>query len=139
LPVYTDPEDRPGKEFPIYLVAWKQSEHTHGRTFNNAWLMEMKPDNPLWINPGTARRLGLNEGDEVWIESSVAKAKSTIHVTEGIHPEVVGLHHGYGHWALGKIAKGKGTDDGQFIPGKVDPISGQAATKEVGVRLYKAT
>ncbi len=138
LPAYTEPVDRPTPDYPLYLVAWKQTEHTHTRTFNNAWLMEMKPDNPLWINAATAARLGLVDGDEVWIESPFAKAKSTVYVTEGIHPEVVGLHHGYGHWALGKIAKGKGTNDGQFLPGKAEPICGQAVTKEIGVKVYKA-
>ena len=138
LPAYTEPEDRPTAEYALYLVAWKQTEHTHTRTFNNAWLMEMKPDNPLWINPATARRIGVEDGDEVWIESPVAKAKSIVHLTEGIHPEVVGLHHGYGHWALGEIAKGKGTNDGQFLPGKAEKICGQAVTKEIGVKVYKA-
>jgi len=61
-----------------------------------------------------------------------------VQLTEGIHPEVVGLQHGYGHWALGKIAKGKGTDDGQFCAGKADLASGQAVTKEIAVKVYKA-
>jgi hypothetical protein len=47
------------------------------------------------------------------------------------------LHHGYGHRALGKLAKGTGTDDGQFMPGKAEKLCGQAVTKEVGVRVYK--
>jgi len=137
-PAYTDPEELPADGYDLYLVAWKQAEHTHTRTFNNAWLMEMKPDNPLLMNTATARRLGIKDGEEVWIESRAAKAKSTVQLTEGIHPEVVGLQHGYGHWALGKIAKGKGTDDGQFCAGKADLASGQAVTKEIAVKVYKA-
>lgn len=138
LPVYTEPEDKPTSEYPFYLIGWKQAEHTHTRTFNNEWLMEMKSDNPLWMNTDTGKKLGLNDGDEVWIESPISKAKGKVHLTEGIHPEVVGLHHGYGHWALGSVAKGKGVADGQFFPGKAEAISGQAITKEVGVKIYKA-
>lgn len=138
LPEYTEPEDKPTPEFPFALVGWKQAEHTHTRTFNNAWLMEMKPTNPLWMNASAGKKLGLNEGDKIIIESPYAKAEGTVHLTEGIHPETVGLHHGYGHWALGGIAKGKGTADGQFFPGKAEKISGQAITKEVGVKIYKA-
>ncbi|HHT9117273.1 MAG TPA: molybdopterin-containing oxidoreductase family protein, partial [Candidatus Hypogeohydataceae bacterium YC38] len=138
LPRYEDPEDKPTKEYPLYLVAWKQAEHTHGRTFNNAWLMGLKPDNPLWVNTETAKRLGIEEGDEIVIESPYGKAKGKVHLTEGIHPEVVGLHHGYGHWALGNIARGKGVNDGLFMPGKAERLSGQGITKEVGVRIYKA-
>lgn len=148
LPEYSDPEDAPTSDFPLYLVNFKQNEHTHSRTFNNDYLMEMKPDNPLLMNSATAARLGLKDGDAVWIESSYAKAKATVQVTERIHPEVVALQHGYGHWGFGKVARGAlnrinkwspaGTADGQFLPGKAEKFSGMAVHKEVGVRVIKA-
>jgi thiosulfate reductase/polysulfide reductase chain A len=138
LPAYTDPIDRPTPEYPLYLVAWKQAEHTHTRTFNNPYLIEMKPDNPLWMNTQTARRLDIADGDRVIVESPHASAEGTAHVTPCIHPEVVGMQHGFGHWAMGSVAKGKGIDDGQFMLGRAEPISGQAVTKEIGVRVRKA-
>ncbi|MBF0592847.1 MAG: molybdopterin-dependent oxidoreductase [Nitrospirae bacterium] len=148
LPQYSEPEDRPTPEFPLYLVGFKQNQHTHSRTFNNVYLMEMRPDNPLLINSATAVKLGLKDGDAIWIESAFAKAKATIQVTERIHPEVVALQHGFGHWGFGKVARGSmnkvnkwspaGTDDGQFMPGKAEKFSGQIVTKEVGIRIIKA-
>lgn len=148
LPEYSDPEDKPTVEFPLHLINFKQAEHTHSRTFNNDYLMEMKPDNPLLINSATASKLGLKDGDAVWIESPYAKAKGTVQVTERIHPEVVALQHGYGHWAFGKVAKGSlnklnkwssaGTADGQFLPGKAEKFSGMAVHKEIGVKVIKA-
>ena len=148
LPMYQEPEDRPTSDFPLYLINFKQAEHTHSRTFNNDYLMEMKPDNPLLINSATAAKLGLKDGDPIWIESPYAKAKATVQVTERIHPEVVALQHGYGHWALGKVAKGalnkinkwcpSGTNDGQFLAGKAEKFSGQIVSKEIGVRIIKA-
>jgi len=137
LPIFIEPEEKPGGGYDLYFVAWKQAEHTQTRTFNNAWLMEMKPDNPLLMNSATAERLGLKDGDEVWIESRAARAKAMLRVTEAIHPEVVGLMHGYGHTALGRIAKGKGTDDGQLCAGKAERASGQAISKENAVKVYK--
>lgn len=63
-----------------------------------------RPSSPF-ISPthelGYAAKLGLKDGDAIWIESPYAKAKATVQVTEWIHPEVVGLHHGYGHWGFG--------------------------------------
>jgi len=148
LPEYSEPEDRPTAGFPLYLVGFKQNEHTHSRTFNNTYLMEMKPDNPLLINSATAAKLGLKDGDAIWIESPYAKAKGTVQVTERIHPEVVALHHGYGHSGFGKVARGAlnkinkwspaGTADGQFFAGKAERLSGQIVTKEIGVKLIKA-
>jgi thiosulfate reductase/polysulfide reductase chain A len=148
LPEYSEPEDRPTTDFPLYLINFKQNEHTHSRTFNNDYLMEMKPDNPLIMNSATAAKLGLKDGDALWIESPFAKAKGTVQVTERIHPEVVALHHGYGHTGFGKVAKGSlnklnswspaGTADGQFFAGKAEKLSGQIVAKEIGVRIMKA-
>ena len=148
LPDYVEPIFKPTSDFPLYLVNFKQAEHTHTRTFNNDWLMEMKRDNPLMMNSATAARLGLSDGDAIWIESPYAKAKATIQVTERIHPEVVALHHGYGHWGFGKIARGSqnkintwspaGTADGQFLAGVSEKTSGMAVHKEIGVRIIKA-
>ena len=148
VPEYAEPEDKPTPEFPLYLINFKQNEHTHSRTFNNAYLMEMKPDNPLLINSATAAKLGLKDGDPIWIQSPFAKAKATIQTTERIHPEVVALHHGYGHLGFGKVARGSlnkhntwspaGTADGQFLPGKAEKLSGMAVHKEIGVKLIRA-
>ena len=144
LPDYVEPIYKPTSEFPLYLINFKQAEHTHSRTFNNDWLMEMKPDNPLLMNSATAARLGLKDGDAIWIESPYAKAKGTVQVTERIHPEVVALHHGYGHWAMGKIARGAlnkintwspaGTADGQFPAGVSEKASGWPFTKKSASR-----
>jgi thiosulfate reductase/polysulfide reductase chain A len=148
LPDYVEPIYRPTSEFPLYLINFKQAEHTHSRTFNNDWLMEMKPDNPLLINAATAAQLGLKDGDPIWLESPYAKAKATIQLTERIHPEVVALHHGYGHTGFGKIAQGAfnkanawcpaGTNDGQFLAGVSEITSGMAVHKEIGVKIIKA-
>lgn len=148
LPDYVEPIYNPTPDFPLYLINYKQAEHTHSRTFNNDWLMEMKADNPLLINSATAARLGIKDGDAIWIESPYAKAKATVQVTERIHPEVVALQHGYGHWGFGKIARGAlnkinpwspaGTNDGQFLAGVSEKTSGMAVHKEIGVRLVKA-
>ena len=148
LPDFVEPIYKPTSDFPLYLINFKQAEHTHSRTFNNDWLMEMKPDNPLIINSATATKMGLKDGDPIWLESPYAKAKATIQVSERIHPEVVALHHGYGHTGFGKIAQGSlnktnawcpaGTNDGQFLAGVSEITSGMAVHKEIGVKIIKA-
>ncbi len=138
LPVYAPRDWQPDDNYPLYLVNWKEASHTQSRTFNNPWLMGIQPSNPLAINAKTAARLGVQDGDAVWVESPYGKAKATVRITEGIHPEVVGWQHGFGHWGLGKVARGKGTADGQFNLTKSDPLSGMALHKEVCVKVYKA-
>jgi thiosulfate reductase/polysulfide reductase chain A len=104
---------------------------------NNRWLMELHGENELWINTNKAAGLGIADGDMVWVENQFAKARAKARVTNRIHPNVVGMTHGFGHTGLGPVARGKGTNDTQFIPGKADPISGMAAHKDGAVKVYK--
>lgn len=138
LPVYVPRDWQPDDEYPLYLVNWKEASHTHTRTFNNPWLLELKDHNPLIIHPDTARKFGIGDGDEVIVESPYGSTTAKVKVSRRMHPEVVGLQHGFGHWALGSNAKGRGTSDSNLRPLKADPLSGMALHKEACVRLRKA-
>jgi thiosulfate reductase/polysulfide reductase chain A len=138
LPEYTPRDWQPSGEYPLYLINWKEASHTHSRTFNNPWLLHLKPENPLIIHPETAEKLGIADGDEVVVESPYGKTTAKAKVSRRMHPEVVGLQHGFGHWAGGRNAKGRGTADGNLRPTKADPLSGQAMHKENCVRVRKA-
>jgi len=137
LPDYTAAEDGPTTSYPLYLINWKEALHTHSRTMNNRWLMEFHGENELWMNSGRAQQLGIADGDIVTIENQYARATAKVRVTRRIHPDVVGMTHGFGHWGLGPVAKNKGTNDAQFVPGKAERISGMAAHKDGAVRVYK--
>jgi len=137
LPDYVSTEDGPSTRYPFHIINWKEAMHTHSRTMNNRWLMEFHGENELWININKAKTLGIGDGDLVTVENQYARARARAKVTRRIHPDVVGLLHGFGHWGFGQIAKGKGTNDGQFIPGKAERICGMAALKDGAVRVYK--
>ena len=137
LPVYEPRDWQPDADYPLYLINWKEASHTHTRTQNNTYLMELKSDSPLMINIETAGRLGLSDNDSVYVESKYGKVMAKIKLTESIHPEVVGLQHGFGHWALGNIAKGRGFSDSVLRPARSEPLSGQAMNKQCCVKVYK--
>lgn len=137
LPIFEAPDWQPDDQYPLFLINWKESLHTHTRTQNNRWLLEFKPDNPLQINRKTAGRLGIHDGDTVWVESPYGRVQAVAHLTDDIHPEVVGLQHGFGHWAFGRAAKDRGTSDAPLRPIRADPIAGQALHKQCCVRVYK--
>ena len=138
LPVYEPRDWQPSKDFPLFLINWKEASHTHTRTQNNGLLLEIKPDNPLVIHPDTADRYSVGDGDAVWLESPYGKVQARVKVSRRIHPEVVGLQHGFGHTALGRLAKGRGTTDSPLRPTLSDPLSGQASHKEACVRIVRA-
>ncbi|MGK5087122.1 molybdopterin-dependent oxidoreductase [Bdellovibrionota bacterium FG-2] len=137
LPVFNSRDWMPSAEYPFYAINWKEASHTHSRTQNNPWLLEIKADNPLIMHPKAAASMKIKSGDEVWVESKYGKVKAKVKVSKRIHPEVVGLQHGFGHTALGKNAMGRGTSDATLRPTKSDPLSGQALHKETCVKLVK--
>ncbi|MEP0766103.1 MAG: molybdopterin-dependent oxidoreductase [Fimbriimonadia bacterium] len=137
LPVYLPRNWQPDSEYPLYLINWKEASHTHTRTQNNAWLLDIKPSNSLVIHPDTAARHGIRDGDEIWVESKFGKTRAVAKVTKRIHPEVVGAQHGFGHWRSGSRAMGRGTSFGDLNTIAYDPISGQGLHKEVCVKIYR--
>lgn len=138
LPVYEPRDWQPSAEYPLYLINWKETSHTHTRTQNNPWLLEIKPDGPLIMHPATAEKLGLRDSDAVWVQSPYGKVKGRLKLSKRMHPEVVGLQHGWGHTALGRNAQGRGMSDAWLRPTKSDPLSGMALHKEACVKVFRA-
>jgi thiosulfate reductase/polysulfide reductase chain A len=138
LPAYLPREWQPSEEYPLFLINWKEASHTHTRTQNNAWLLDIKPTNPLIIHPDTAAKLGISDGGDVWVESPYGRVRAKVKTSKRMHPEVVGLQHGFGHTAFGRNALGRGTSDSSLRPLKADALSGQALNKECCVRIVKA-
>ncbi len=137
LPFYSPPLDAPTAQYPLHFISWKEVEHTHSRTHNNVYLNELKPETRLYIHPTDATPLGLEEGDACWVQSAYGQIRAKAHVTKRIMAGCVGFFRGHGHWALGQVAKGKGSHDGWLLPGRAEVHSGQAVHKEVGCRVYK--
>ena len=77
------------------------------QTANCKYLAELRHDNPLWIHPSRAARLGIAEGDEVRLVSGSGSVMTRAWLTEAIHPQCVAIAFGLGHSALGRVAKGE--------------------------------
>lgn len=138
LPAYKSQDEIPSAGFPLYFISWKEVEHTHTRTFNNPWLMEMKAENRLWVHPTAATARGLDEEDLVYVQSPYGVVRARVHVTYGIRPDTVGFVRGFGHWALGKLAKGRGAHDGWLLPPRAEIHSAQLPHKDMVCQVTKA-
>ena len=90
------------------------------------------------VNSRTAQTLGINDGDTVWVESPFNKIKARARVFEGIHPQVVSIASGQGHYAYGRWARGIGVNPNEIIGVDYDHLSGQSAFFNTRVKVYKA-
>ena len=66
----------------------------------NAWLRQIQARNPLFIARKLGERLGLADGDWVWIESPHGQVKAEIKLMEGVNQDTVWTWN-----AIGKRAR----------------------------------
>ncbi|MCL1597775.1 MAG: molybdopterin-dependent oxidoreductase, partial [Actinomycetia bacterium] len=91
-------------EYEFYLLSYHQIEHKQTRTSFVPMLAELAPGAPLDMNPVTARRLGLEEGDTVTVESHNAitgetrRLTTTLTLIDSIRPDTVAMPHHFGMW-----------------------------------------
>jgi len=102
-------------------------------------LHERVPDNPLWINSKPAAERGIQDGDEIWVESPVGRAKAVAFVTEKIRPDCVYVTFGFGHTSKALVTSyGQGTSDSSLHMSFTDPQSGSQALSQTFVTITKA-
>ncbi len=101
LPYYKEPPYSPvstpeiAKEYPLVLTTGARkvtSFHSEHRQIET--LRTIDPDPILEINPETAAKLGIKEGDWVYIENQFGKCKEKAHLMPAIKPDVVHATHG---------------------------------------------
>ncbi len=106
LPTWREPTmEQSPSEYDQYLVSYHQIENKQSRTGFIPLLAELTPRQRLDMNPAIARAKGLDDGQEVWVESHNAvtgetrRIKTNVAYTESIRPDTVGMAHHFGLWS----------------------------------------
>ncbi|WP_041420748.1 molybdopterin-containing oxidoreductase family protein [Sideroxydans lithotrophicus] len=130
--------------YPLRLIPAVSASMRDGRNANEPWLQE-SPD-PLttivwdsWveINPKTAAKLGIVEGDIVEVASKSGSIRTQAYLFPGIHPDAVSVPVGYGHEAMGRYAKGVGANVFGMLDTVFDKETGELALNETSVKISK--
>jgi anaerobic selenocysteine-containing dehydrogenase len=146
LPHYKEAEFLGEKEkYPLILLPYQPLMVIENGSQNYPWAQEifLPMDGVGWetlieINSETAKSLKLRDGNVVWVESPFQKIKARLKCSEGVHPVVVVIPSGQGHYSYGKWQKGIGVNPNEIIGVDYDHISGQAAFFNTRVKVYKA-
>ena len=146
LPHYTEPEFEGGESsYPLNLVSYQPVLNIESGSQNYPWAQEIYLvmhgygwKNFVEINKETADELNIKDGDEVWVESPVDKIKTRARVFQGIHPEVVAIARGQGHYYDGEWSNDIGINPNDITGVHYDELSGQSAFFNTRVRVYKA-
>jgi anaerobic selenocysteine-containing dehydrogenase len=89
-----------GKGEMVLVPTFRLPTLIHTRSGNAKYLNEISHKNPLWIHTSDARRLGLQSGDLVRVQTEIGHFVNRAWVTEAIAPSVVACSHHLGGWRL---------------------------------------
>ena len=116
LPAWEPRREEP-KDGEFTFLVTRPACHRMTESQSNEAMMEIVGENVLFINPKAAQDLGINEGDEVVIESRANKIQLKAAFKKGLRPDCVASYHGFGHWSKElSMAYGKGAHCGDLIP-----------------------
>ena len=107
--------DGDAQEYPMHLLPYVSSAFLDGSLAHLPWLQEL-PDpmtSAMWsswveINPATAMKLGVGDGDVVDVVSTQGSVRLAAVLTPGIAPDIVAIPTGQGHRSFTRYASGRG-------------------------------
>jgi anaerobic selenocysteine-containing dehydrogenase len=133
-------------QYPFHFLPFSSQAFLDGSTAHLPWMQEM-PDplsTAMWstwaeINPQTASRLGIGDGDMIEITS----AHGTIHApavfTPGVAPDVIAMPTGQGHETFTRYASGRGSNPVKVLAPVVEPETGALAWAATRVKIAKVS
>lgn len=92
-------------EFPL-LPTFRLPVLIHSRSGNAKWLYEIANRNPIWMHPSDAKRLGIDTGSLVRVNTDIGYFVDKVWVTEGMKPGVLACSHHLGRWRRPQDAPG---------------------------------
>lgn len=101
-------------DFDMFAFYYRDAIQANGFTMQNPWIDEVARIDPfsyrIAVNAETGRRKGLQDEDIIRLETVKGRrVAGRVKLTEGIHPEAIGIAACAGHWTKHQpIAKGKG-------------------------------
>jgi menaquinone reductase, molybdopterin-binding-like subunit len=133
-------------QYPFHFLPFASQAFLDGSTAHLPWMQEM-PDpisTAMWstwaeINPQTASRLGIGDGDMI----EIASAHGTIHapalVSPGIAPDVIAMPTGQGHETFTRYASGRGSNPVKVLSPAVEPETGTLAWASTRVKIARVS
>jgi menaquinone reductase, molybdopterin-binding-like subunit len=89
------------------------------------------------VNPKTAEKYSLKQGDLVAVQSPAGEVQARINLFEGAMPGIIYMPLGFGHTGYDEFLKGKGANPNTIVQAGQDPVSGYPVWWNTPVKLVK--
>jgi anaerobic selenocysteine-containing dehydrogenase len=142
---YQEPQfDGDASQYPFHFLPYPSSKYLDGSLAHLPWLQEM-PDpltSAMWsswveINPATAQRLGIADGDVVEIASPHGKLQSAAVIAPGIAPDILAMPMGQGHRMFTRFASGRGENPVDLLAPTTESSTGSVAWAATRVSISR--
>lgn len=134
LPAYTEPGLSPlstpelHADYPFVLsTGARLPMFIHSRTFRNDWTRALHPKPTVSINKSDGLRLGIENGEQVWLQTPRHKIEVKAELTNSIREGVVTIYHGWSDVEVNWL----------ISPDYLDPISGFPGFKSLLCNISK--
>jgi anaerobic selenocysteine-containing dehydrogenase len=136
--------DGDAAQYPFHFLPYASQAFLDGSLAHLPWLQEM-PDpmsTAMWsswveINPQTAGRLGIGDGDVVEIASAHGTVRAPALISPGIAPDVLAMPAGQGHETFTRYASGRGSNPMKVLGPSVEQVTGALAWAATRVKLTR--
>jgi anaerobic selenocysteine-containing dehydrogenase len=135
LPAYLPPQQsleatpELAKHYPFILnTGSRLPMFVHTRTYRLPWTRSLRPHPAADLNPADARRLGIQQDDEIEIATTAGAIRVRANLTELAQPGVVHMYHGYSAADVNSLLEAD----------YLDPLSGFPGFKALLCSVVKA-
>jgi anaerobic selenocysteine-containing dehydrogenase len=132
------------EEFPFHFLPFASQMFYDGSLAHLPWMQEA-PDplsTVMWgswveINPRTAQKLGVRQGDLVEVGSQHGKLRAPALVSPTIAPDVIAMPVGQGHENFTRYASGRGANPISILAPLTDSATGSLAWAATRVKVAR--
>ena len=131
-------------QYPFHFLPYPSNQFLDGSLAHLPWLQEM-PDpltSGMWsswveINPGTAAKLGISQGDIVEVASQHGSVRTAAYLSPGIAPDVLAMPAGQGHTTFTRYASGRGENPVDLLAPVIEEATGAVAWAATRVKIAR--
>jgi len=132
-------------DYDFYVVNCRVASTSWGSNVGLPWVNEISSHirgvGDVLMNINTAKKKGIKEGDEIWIQSPIAKIKQKVRLSQAIRPDCLLISGQFGQWGM-PVAKDTGRASiSSLVPisiGWTDKLLGSQQSLVVKAKISKA-
>jgi phenylacetyl-CoA:acceptor oxidoreductase len=133
-------------EYDFYVTCARSSTFSYGYNVDIPWLIELadhvRGQTRILMNEGAAKAKGIEDGDEICVESDVGRVRQKVRLCQGIRPDTLLITGQFGRWATPTAKETGWVSQTPLTPIRrswIDPMISNMQGMNVKAKIYKVS